>query len=62
MNAPTKAQSKDKMREAKPWVRRFGRFGYMTKGIVYGMIGVLAILAALGPGGETRALQAIIYC
>lgn len=63
MNAPTKAQSKDKMREAKPWVRRFGRFGYMTKGIVYGMIGVLAVLAALGPGGETTgtsgALQSI---
>lgn len=63
MNTTTKAMAKDKMREAKPWVRRFGRFGYMTKGIVYGMIGILAILAAIGPGGETTgtsgALQSI---
>jgi Mn2+/Fe2+ NRAMP family transporter len=63
VNATTKAKAKDKIREAKPWVRRFGRFGYMTKGIVYGMIGILAILAAFGPGGETTgtsgALQSI---
>ncbi|HLG27874.1 MAG TPA: DUF1206 domain-containing protein, partial [Paenisporosarcina sp.] len=63
MNTPSKAQAKDKMREAKPWVRRFGRFGYMAKGVVYGMIGVLAALAAFGPGGETTgtsgALQSI---
>ena len=53
----------EKIREAKPWVRRFGRFGYMAKGIVYGMIGVLAALAAFGPRGETTgtsgALQSI---
>lgn len=63
MNTPTKKQAKDKMKEAKPWVRRFGRFGYMAKGVVYGMIGVLAALAAFGPGGETTgtsgALQSI---
>ncbi|WP_017380318.1 DUF1206 domain-containing protein [Paenisporosarcina sp. TG-14] len=63
MSTPSKAQAKDKMREAKPWVRRFGRFGSMSKGIVYGMIGVLAALAAVGPGGETTgtggALQSI---
>lgn len=59
----TTANAKNKMRDAKPWVRRLGRFGYMTKGIVYGMIGVLAALAAFGPGGETTgtsgALQSI---
>lgn len=49
----TSTHAKDKMREAKPWVRRFGRFGYMTKGVVYGMIGILAALAAFGPGGDT---------
>ena len=63
MSTPSKAQAKDKMRQAKPWVRRFGRFGSMSKGIVYGMIGVLAALAAVGPGGETTgtggALQSI---
>lgn len=63
MSTPSKAQAVDKIREAKPWVRRFGRFGSMSKGIVYGMIGVLAALAAVGPGGETTgtggALQSI---
>lgn len=64
MNSPPKvADTKNKMRKAKPWVRRLARFGYMTKGIVYGMIGVLAALAAFGPGGEmtgtSGALQSI---
>ena len=63
MNSRSKEHAKEKLKEAKPWVRRFGRFGYMAKGIVYGMIGVLAALAAFGPGGETTgtsgALQSI---
>ena len=63
MDTMSKAQAKDKMKEAKPWIRRFGRFGYMAKGVVYGMIGVLAALAAFGPGGDTTgtsgALQSI---
>jgi hypothetical protein len=63
MNSPSKADAKDKMREVKPWVRRFGRLGYMAKGLVYGMIGVLAALAAFGPGGDmtgtSGALQSI---
>ncbi|MBU0903782.1 MAG: DUF1206 domain-containing protein [Planococcaceae bacterium] len=63
MHSPSKAEAKDKVREAKPWVRRFGRFGYMAKGVVYGMIGILAALAAFGPGGEmtgtSGALQSI---
>ncbi|WP_342528452.1 DUF1206 domain-containing protein [Chryseomicrobium sp. FSL W7-1435] len=41
------------MEETKPWVRRFSRVGYMAKGVVYIIIGVLALLAAVGPGGET---------
>lgn len=53
MNSPTKEQTLDKMRETKPWVRRFARFGYMAKGVVYIMIGLLAFLAAFGPGGDT---------
>ncbi|MBS8263967.1 DUF1206 domain-containing protein [Mesobacillus boroniphilus] len=63
MNSPTSVEIKDKMREVKPWVRRFGRFGYVAKGIVYGMIGILAALAAFGPSGDTTgasgALQSI---
>ena len=54
------SNAKNKMREAKPWVRRFGRFGYMTIGIVYGMIGVLAALAAFGPGGEMTGTSGVL--
>ena len=41
------------MEDTKPWVRRFSRVGYMTKGLVYMIIGILALLAAFGTGGET---------
>ncbi|TDQ40836.1 DUF1206 domain-containing protein [Aureibacillus halotolerans] len=49
--------------ETKPWIRRFGRFGYMAQGVVYGLIGVLALMAAFGSGGQTTgqsgALQSV---
>lgn len=32
-------------------VEKLARFGYATKGIVYGLIGLLALLAAFGSGG-----------
>ncbi|OLN23634.1 hypothetical protein BTO30_03440 [Domibacillus antri] len=52
-----------KAEEVKPWVRRFGRMGHMAKGIVYAMVGILALLAAAGKGGGTTgtsgALSAI---
>lgn len=44
-------KSNDTTEEVKPWVRRMGRFGYMSKGAIYGIVGVLALLAALGVGG-----------
>lgn len=63
MDSPSTVEVKNKMREVKPWVRRFGRFGYVAKGLVYGMVGVLATLAAFGPKGDTTgtsgALQSI---
>ncbi len=60
MNTSSKAEAKDKIKEVKPWVRRFGRFGYMAKGVVYGMIGILAALAAFGPGGETTGTSGVL--
>lgn len=36
-----------------PWVESLARFGYATKGVVYILIGVLAVLAALDAGGQT---------
>ncbi|MFP5264445.1 MAG: DUF1206 domain-containing protein [Blastocatellia bacterium] len=35
------------------WIERFARFGYATKGVVYILIGVLAVMAALDAGGQT---------
>lgn len=40
-------------REAEPWVIALARFGYAAKGIVYGVIGILAFQAAFGAGGQT---------
>lgn len=35
------------------WVERLARLGYLTKGIVYAIVGVLAVQAAFGAGGQT---------
>lgn len=35
------------------WIEKLARFGYATKGIVYGLVGILAILAAFNVGGKT---------
>ncbi|MGB8644820.1 MAG: DUF1206 domain-containing protein [Anaerolineae bacterium] len=36
---------------ANPWVERLERFGYITRGVVYATIGILALQLALGTGG-----------
>lgn len=36
---------------ANPWVERLERFGYITRGVVYATIGVLALQLAMGSGG-----------
>ncbi|NEQ20548.1 MAG: DUF1206 domain-containing protein [Microcoleus sp. SIO2G3] len=49
---------------ANPWIERFARFGYAAKGMVYIIVGLLAIEVALGLGGKVTdsegALQAIM--
>jgi hypothetical protein len=46
-----------------PWMTRFARLGYAIKGVVYLVIGVLAVQLAVGHGGRATdqkgALQAI---
>ncbi|TLS37938.1 DUF1206 domain-containing protein [Pseudalkalibacillus caeni] len=55
--AIAKQEAKDKAKEAhdkaKPWVKKFARFGYAAKGVVYILIGILSLMAALGVGGKT---------
>jgi len=40
-------------RHAGPWVARLARLGYVAKGVVYAVIGFLALGEALGVGGRT---------
>ena len=42
------------------WVERLARFGYTTKGIVYAIIGILAVMAAFGTGGKTTGSKGAI--
>ncbi|MEA5596781.1 DUF1206 domain-containing protein [Rivularia sp. UHCC 0363] len=46
------------------WIERLARFGYASKGAVYFLVGLLAVQAAFGKGGETTdtegALEAIV--
>jgi hypothetical protein len=48
-----KEQTKKVARKASPWIDRLARMGYVTKGVVYVVIGFLALREALGIGGET---------
>lgn len=40
-------------RQVAPWVERLARAGYLVKGGVYVLVGLLAVQAAFGIGGET---------
>lgn len=42
------------------WVRVMGRVGYVAKGVVYAMVGVLAVRVASGNGGETEGPKGAI--
>jgi len=57
------SRSRHALEEAVPVIDKFARLGYLAKGTVYALIGVLAVLAATGYGGETTdtngAIEAI---
>ncbi len=46
-------QAHHSARKASPWLVGFGRLGHLAEGLVYGLIGVLAVQVALGRGGAT---------
>jgi hypothetical protein len=54
MDTPTAVTSQALVREAAPWLARFARFGYATKGLLYVIIGGLALRLALGLGGKAE--------
>ena len=43
------------------WVEKLARLGYATKGAVYGLIGVLAVMAAVGSGGKTTDTKGALH-
>jgi hypothetical protein len=45
-------QVREHATEASPWLEGLGRFGYAAKGIVYVIVGGLAVQAAFGQGGQ----------
>jgi len=58
------AKGNSSSRPVHSWIEPLARFGYATKGVVYILIGVLAVLAALRAGGEvtdTRGAFRAIY-
>ena len=44
-------------RKASPWIERIARVGYVAYGIVYVLVGVLAVQAAFGGGGKTTSQE-----
>lgn len=59
--APTSKQAKKKMQAASDdWIEKLARIGYATKGIVYVIVGVLALQAAFGAGGSTEGTRGAI--
>jgi hypothetical protein len=51
-HAEARQQTERAARVAQPWIERWGRIGYAAHGIVYALIGILALQAALGIGGD----------
>src|SRR3954471_24377236 len=51
--AEATGQARQTARASRPWIERWGRVGFAAHGIVYGLVGVLAVQAAAGRGGET---------
>ena len=59
-NAP-KYDVRQALKSASPWIERLARFGYAAKGVVYSLIGILALLSALGwGGGETTGSRGVL--
>ena len=57
-------EAREAVRKASPWIVRLGRIGLVAKGVVYLVIGSLALQAAVGSGGELTdqrgVLQAVL--
>jgi hypothetical protein len=48
-------------RQAGPWVERLARLGYIAKGVIYAVIGFLAVREAVGAGGRSTDPSGAIH-
>ncbi|PLT31424.1 DUF1206 domain-containing protein [Peribacillus deserti] len=55
-----KAQAKKTSHELKPWIKKFARAGFMAKGTVYFLAGVLSLFAACGMGGDAKGTSGVL--
>ena len=58
-----RVQAQNATRKARPWIEGYARFGHAAYGVVYVLVGSLAVQAALGGGrtaGQEGALQTIL--
>jgi len=51
------SRAEENVVRTKPWIVRLARMGYAAKGTVYFLVGLLAIQAAIGLGGETTGTE-----
>src|SRR5438105_15640154 len=50
-------QTERAARVAQPWIERWARIGYAAHGVVYALIGILALQAAFGIGGDVTDVE-----
>ncbi len=60
MDTDAASVSSDLYRISDDWISRAGRAGYVTKGVVYAVVGILALRASFGAGGSTEGTQGAI--
>ena len=53
-------EAKSQARNARPWLERLARLGFLAKGLVYTTVGALAVQAAFGSGGQTTDTQGAV--
>src|SRR5215210_4482470 len=47
-------------RKASPWIERLARVGYVAYGVVYVLVGALAVRAAFGGGGKAAGQESAL--
>lgn len=52
--------AKQLFREARPWIKTLARFGYAAKGVVYVLIGMIAMMVALGRRGQPADFSGVL--